>query len=72
MGLANALGAKALWYPEREIVAVADRAYASLKLLDRCRKLSDPITFVSRLGLDAALYEPAPPRRPGQRKGDHA
>ena len=54
------------WYPEREIVAVADGAYASLKLLDRCRKLSDPITFVSRLRLDAALYEPAPPRRPGQ------
>ncbi|CAA9390155.1 MAG: hypothetical protein AVDCRST_MAG01-01-464 [uncultured Rubrobacteraceae bacterium] len=54
------------WYPEREIVAVADGAYASLKLLDRCRKLSDPITFVTRLRLDAALYEPAPPRRPGQ------
>jgi hypothetical protein len=55
------------WYPRREIVAVADRAYASLKLLDRCRKLCDPITFVSRLRLDAALYEPAPPRRPRQR-----
>jgi hypothetical protein len=55
------------WYPEREIVAVADRAYASLKLLDRCRKLRKPITFVTRLRLDAALYEPAPPRRPGQR-----
>ena len=54
------------WYPQREIVAVADGAYASLKLLDRCRKLSDPITFVTRLRLDAALYEPAPPRRPGQ------
>jgi hypothetical protein len=54
------------WYPEREIVAVADRAYASLKLLDRCRKLSDPITFITRLRLDAALYEPAPQRRPGQ------
>jgi hypothetical protein len=54
------------WYPEREIVAVADGAYASLKLLDRCRKLSKPITFVSRLRLDAALYEPAPARRPGQ------
>jgi DDE superfamily endonuclease len=54
------------WYPEREIVAVADRAYASLKLLDRCRKLSDPITFITRLRLDAALYEPAPPRLPGQ------
>jgi hypothetical protein len=54
------------WYPEREIVAVADRAYASLELLDRCRKLSDPITFVTRLRLDAALYEPAAPRRPHQ------
>jgi hypothetical protein len=53
-------------YPEREIVAVADRAYASLKLLDRCRKLKNPITFITRLRLDAALYEPAPPRRRGQ------
>src|SRR5215208_3919730 len=54
------------WYPRREIVAVADRAYASLELLNRCRKLSDPITFVTRLRLDAALYEPAPPRGPHQ------
>jgi hypothetical protein len=54
------------WHPEREIVAVADRAYASLKLLDRCRRLSEPITFITRLRLDAALYEPAPPRHPGQ------
>jgi hypothetical protein len=54
------------WYPEREIVAVADRAYATLKLLDRCRKLRNPITFITRLRLDAALYKPAPPRRPGQ------
>jgi hypothetical protein len=54
------------WYPEREIVATADRAYASLKLLDQCRKLSKPITFITRLRLDAALYGPAPPRRPHQ------
>jgi len=54
------------WYPKREIVAVADRAYASLKLLDRCRRLRRPIAFISRLRLDAALYEPAPPRRQGQ------
>jgi hypothetical protein len=54
------------WYPKREIVAVADRAYASLKLLERCRKLSNPITFITRLRLDAALYEPAPPRHPAQ------
>jgi hypothetical protein len=64
--LAHALFVFHTWYPKREIVAVADRAYASPKLLDRCRKLSEPITFVSRLRLDAALYEPAPPRRPGQ------
>ena len=54
------------WYPKREIVAVADRAYASLKLLDRCRRLRKPITFITRLRLDAALYEPAPPRKAGQ------
>jgi hypothetical protein len=54
------------WYPQREIVAVADRAYASLKLLQRCRKLRNPITFITRLRLDAALYEPAAPRRPRQ------
>ena len=54
------------WYPEREIVAMADSTYASLRLLDRCRRLRKPITFITRLRLDAALYEPAPPRRPGQ------
>jgi hypothetical protein len=54
------------WYPEREIVAVADGGYAALKLLDRCRRLSEPITFITRLRLDAALYEPAAPRHCGQ------
>jgi hypothetical protein len=55
------------WHPKREIVAVADSAYASLKLLFRCRSLSRPVTFITRLRLDAALYEPAPPRQRGQR-----
>jgi transposase len=36
------------WYPKREIVAVADRAYASLKLLDQCRKLSNPNRRMSK------------------------
>ncbi len=54
------------WHPQREIVAVADGGYAALKLLDRCRRLSEPITFITRLRLDAALYEPAPPRHSGQ------
>jgi hypothetical protein len=54
------------WHPERELVAVADGGYASLELLDRCRRLRKPITFITRLRLDAAIYEPAPPRYPGQ------
>jgi hypothetical protein len=31
------------WYPKRQIVAVADGGYASLKLLDRCRRLKKPM-----------------------------
>ena len=54
------------WQPARRIVAVADSTYASLKLLERCSKLADPIVFITRLRLDAALYEAAPPRYPGQ------
>jgi DDE superfamily endonuclease len=55
------------WWPEREIVAVADSGYACIKLLASCRHfLPKPVSFVTRLRLDAALYEPAPPRRPGQ------
>jgi DDE superfamily endonuclease len=54
------------WWPEREIVAVADSGYAAISLLDRLARLSKPIAVVTRLRLDAALYEPAPPRRAGQ------
>ena len=55
------------WWPEREIVAVADSAYASLRLLASCRRfLPKPVTFITRLRLDAALYDPAPPRTAGQ------
>ncbi len=54
------------WCPERKIVAVADGTYAALELLDRCRSLANPITFITRLRLDAALYDPAPPRLPDQ------
>ena len=52
------------WYPERKIVAVADRAYASLKLLNRCRKLSDPIIFVTRLALGCRPLRTGPATTP--------
>ncbi|MGC9397378.1 MAG: IS701 family transposase [Anaerolineae bacterium] len=60
------------WLPQRPIVIVADSSYAALELLATCQALS--ITVVTRLRLDAALYDPAPPyagmgrpRRKGQR-----
>jgi hypothetical protein len=54
------------WWPERAIVAVADSTYAALELLAACRAWRAPVTIVTRLRLDAALYDPAPPRLVGQ------
>ena len=54
------------WLPSRAIVVVADSGYAAIELLARGARLVNPITVVTRLRLDAALYEPAPARRPGQ------
>ena len=54
------------WLPDRRIVVVTDRGYAALGLLHSCQSLRQPVTFISGLRLDAALFEPAPPRLPGQ------
>ena len=53
------------WLPERDLVVVADTSYAAILLLERLRRLPNPICMVTRLRLDAALYKPAPPRKPG-------
>lgn len=49
------------WLPNRRLVIVGDSSYAALDLLAGCQALSEPVTFVTRLRMDAALYEPAPP-----------
>ena len=54
------------WLPHRHLVLVADSSYAVLDLLHFCQSLAQPVTFITRLRLDAALYAPAPPRQPGQ------
>ena len=54
------------WLPHRPLALVADSSYAVLDLLHFCQSLAQPVTFITRLRLDAALYEPAPPRQPGQ------
>jgi hypothetical protein len=54
------------WVPERTLVLVTDSSFAVITLLWRVRQLSNPICCITRLRLDAALYEPAPPRTPRQ------
>jgi DDE superfamily endonuclease len=53
------------WLPERSLIAVADSTYAALALLDACARLRNPVGVITRLRLDAALYDPAPDRPPG-------
>jgi hypothetical protein len=53
------------WLPGREIVLVGDSAFAALELLAGLTRHG--LTGVTRLRLDAALYEPAPPRQPGSK-----
>ncbi len=47
--------------PERVLIFVADSSYAALDFLHACQTLLKPVTVITRLRLDAALYEPAPP-----------
>jgi hypothetical protein len=54
------------WLPDRESVFVSDSSFAALELLDRVAQLSR-VSIITRLRLDAALYDPPPPRAPGQR-----
>lgn len=62
------------WLPTRPLIMVGDSTYAALDLLHACQRLANPVTFITRLRLDAALYEPAPayrgvgrPRKKGAR-----
>ncbi len=55
------------WLPDRRLVVVADSTYAAIELLAAGAGLAQPVTMITRLRLDAALYDPAPPRVPGKR-----
>jgi hypothetical protein len=54
------------WLPQRAIILVADSSFAALELLESLRQLPNPVHVVTRLRLDAALYNPAPERLPKQ------
>lgn len=62
------------WLPERQIVLVVDGGLSAIKLGQRCLGYANPVTYVSRLRLDAGLYHwPGPPskgkRGPKAKKG---
>jgi hypothetical protein len=54
----------ARWLPNRDLVITADSSFAALELLGAVRS---SLTVVTRLRLDAALYEPVAARQPRQR-----
>jgi hypothetical protein len=51
------------WLPGRDLVLVGDSGFSALLFLDAMRR--GGVTAITRLRLDAALYEPAPPRLSG-------
>jgi DDE superfamily endonuclease len=51
------------WLPNRRIVIVADSSFAAIGLIAAVRR---HVCFVTRLRLDASLFAPPPPRRPGR------
>jgi hypothetical protein len=52
------------WLPGREVAFVADSSFAALELLDKAATLPHA-SVITRLRLDAALYDPPPPRPSG-------
>jgi hypothetical protein len=53
------------WHPGREIELVADGGYASQELVHLCQQKG--IRFISRLRMDAVLYDEPGPRSPSKR-----
>jgi len=55
------------WVPTRPLVLVVDGGLAAVKLGLRCQRLAVPVTYVSRLRLDAVLHDPPPAPVAGKR-----
>jgi hypothetical protein len=52
------------WLADRRVVVVADSSFAALELIAAVRR---QVCLITRLRLDASLFEPAPERRPSQK-----
>lgn len=55
------------WYPEREIIVTADGGFAAVPLVQHCQRKRIKVTLVSRLRLDARLFEAPGPQPKGKR-----
>ena len=63
------------WQPQQSLVLVVDGGLAALKLGQRCLGYANPVTYVSRLRLDACLHDwpgvqPKGKRGPKPKKGE--
>ena len=54
----------AAWFPERQLLVSGDSAYGGQSVL---RHLPANVDLISHVHPKGALYEPAPPRQPGQK-----
>jgi hypothetical protein len=56
------------WQPDREIIITGDSSYAVIKLVKQCQGLKKPVKLVSRLRMDAMLYD-SPKPQPKSKRG---
>jgi hypothetical protein len=45
------------WHPDREVILVGDGAYAAVPFIQPCQRCPTPVTVVTRLRVDAHLYD---------------
>ncbi len=56
------------WQPDREIALVGDGSYSAIVLVQRCQRFKKPVKLVSRLRLDARLFD-FPGSQPKHKRG---
>jgi hypothetical protein len=61
------IGAVRRWLPKKMLVLVTDGGLTAVKLGLRCARYANPVTYVSRLRLDAVLHDPPGPQPQGKR-----
>lgn len=54
------------WLPGKKLVLVTDGGLVAIKLGLRCANFANPVTYISRLRLDAQLYDPPGPQPQGK------